>query len=221
MLKRWLAGTGITAYLGALLFGIVAHATNFHESDHPSMYFLVWDMFCGWSAYETRSHIVGQGVSGKYYELSPGPWGDYHPYGNISRQNYDSFNIHPATIALNCLKHTDHEPMSRLFVVEEAWAKKFNLPDSVWIQRYDEPKEPFNYYRVRTVMSPEGKTLRNQGSWLAYQHNLTITDNPRLLAESRRSQPMFHVRPTQDSSDVAPEQIATDSNSPVAAPFGN
>lgn len=219
--RRWLAALGITAYLSALLFGVVAHATHFHEGSHPSMYFLVWDMFCGWAAYETRTHIIGQGVSGSYYELSPGPWSDYQPYGDISRQHYDSFNAYPQVIALNCLKHTQHEPMSRLFVVEECWAKKYNLPDGVWERRYSEAKEPFSYYRLRTVMSPEGQILKTSSPWISYQTNLTISDNPRLLAESRRSQPMFHLRPraTNELEDLSAPQIDT-SNS-VSAPLGN
>jgi hypothetical protein len=208
MVKRWLTGLGITAYLGALLFGVVAHAANFHDGSHPSMYFLVWDMFCGWSAYETRTHVVGQGVSGKFYELAPGPWGDYRPYSNISRQHYDSFNLHQGTLALNCLKHTEHEPMTRLYVVEEVWAKKYNLPESIWKQRYPESKEPYSYFRVLTVMTPEGQVTRSFGSWLAYQTNLTITDNPRLTAEANRSQPMFLVQPQSDSKRSLPDPLA-------------
>lgn len=219
MVKRWLAGLGITAYLGTLLFGIVSHAANFQDGSHPSMYFIVWDMFCGWSAYESRTHIVGQGISGKYYELSPGPWSDYHPYGDISRQNYDSFNLHPHTIALNCLKHTEHEPMTRLYVIEEAWAKKFNLPESVWQQRYAEPKEPFSYFRLRTVMTPEGRVTRSAVPWLSYQTNLTITDNPRLMAESQRG-PMFMVRPISQR-DYEPQDAAPESEGSSRAPLGN
>ena len=40
MIKRWLTGFGITAYLGTLLFGIVSHAANYQDGSHPSMYFL-------------------------------------------------------------------------------------------------------------------------------------------------------------------------------------
>jgi hypothetical protein len=219
MFKRWLAGIGITTYLGTLLFGIVSHAANFQDGAHPSMYFIVWDMFCGWSAYETRTHIIGQGISGQYYELAPGPWSDYHPYGDISRQHYDSFNLHPQAIAINSLKHTDHELMTRLYVIEEAWAKKYNLPDSLWRQRYSEPKEPFSYFRVRTVMTPEGQPLRGATSWLSYQTDLTISDNPRLMAQSQRG-PMFMVRPTtQGDQDLS--ESATPPVDSGRAPLGN
>ena len=199
-IRRWLASLGITAYLTALLYGIVSHAASYNESAHPSMYFIVWDMFCGWSAYENRTHIIGQGVSGKYYELSPGPWSDYHPFGDISRQNYDSFNNHPDVIALNCLRHTQHEPMTRLYVIEENWAKKYNLPESVWQRMYNEPKEPYSYFRVRKVMNPNGAVVFNTGPWLSYQTNLTITDNPRLMAVARKSVPMLSVNLSRDNA---------------------
>ena len=222
MVRRWLASLGIAAYLSALLFGIVAHATNFHEGSHPSMYFIVWDMFCGWAAFESRTHIVGQGLSGTYYELAPGPWADYHPYGDISRQHYDSFNAYPVAMALNALKHSQHEPMTRLYVVEECWAKKYNLPDAIWQRRYSEPKQPLSYFRLRTVMTPDGQIVRNSSPWLTYQTNLTITDNPRLLAAARSGQPMFAIRPMQ-ASGLSPEpmDVVTESPEPVAAPLGN
>ena len=199
MVRRWLTKLGISAYLAVLLFGVIAHGANYHEGAHPSMYFIVWDMFCGWAAYENRTHIVGQGESGKFYELAPGPWGDYHPYGNISRQHYDSFNSFPKVLALNTLKHTQHEPMTRLYAVEECWAKKYNLPVSLWKQRYAEPKEPYSYFHMRTAMTPEGQITDNVVPWLSYQTSFTISDNPRLDRESQKSAPMFMVRPTSET----------------------
>lgn len=221
MVKRWIASLGIAAYLSALSFGVFAHGTHFHQGSHPSMYFVVWDMFCGWAAFETRTHIIGQGVSGKYYNLSPGPWADYHPYGTISRQHYDTFNSYPDVIARNCLKHTKHEQMARLYVVEECWAKKYNLPEPIWQRRYNETKEPFSYFRLRTVMTPDCKIQKSMSSWLTYQTNLSLTDNPRLVAEARRSQPMFHIkpRPVNEFDETTAPQIVEAPG--LTAPLGN
>ena len=221
MVRKWLTKLGITAYLATLLFGVIAHGANYHEGAHPSMYFIVWDMFCGWAAYENRTHIVGQGESGKFYELAPGPWGDYHPYGDISRQNYDSFNSYPHILAMNTLKHTQHEPMTRLYVVEECWAKKYNLPEHVWKRRYSEDKLPFSYFRLRTEMTGDGKIIRSATPWLTFQTNLTITDNPRLIAQVNKGQPMFAIQ-SMRSSDPVPETIdAAQAPSAVPAPLGN
>jgi hypothetical protein len=104
------------------------------------MYYFVWDMFCGWSAYDSRMHIVAEGESQTFYRLTPAPWGEFQPFGSLGREHYDSFNGHGVNIGMNVLKHTQHEPMVRLFVIEESWAKKYNLPDAVWKTRYDGSK---------------------------------------------------------------------------------
>ena len=88
-MKRWMTHLGIGAYLMALAFGFVTHAVDFGTGCHPIMYFLIWDMFCGWSSYEGRMHVISEGESGKFYELAPGPWGEFHPYGFIDRHHYD------------------------------------------------------------------------------------------------------------------------------------
>ena len=63
-MKRWFTSLGIAAYLTALAVGFVSHAVDYGTDCHPIMYFLVWDMFCGWSAYEGRLHLIGEGESG-------------------------------------------------------------------------------------------------------------------------------------------------------------
>ncbi len=128
-MKRWLTHLTIVGYLTALGWGIVAHSLNFGTHIHPSMYFVVWDMFCGWAAYDTRNQVIVEGESGKFYEVLPAPWGEIHPYGDLGRRHYDPYQTFCMSMAQNVLKHTDHEPIARIFVLEEAWAKKFNLPD--------------------------------------------------------------------------------------------
>ena len=131
-IKLWAVSMVIVSYLGSLGYGIVCHTLNFNTASHPAMYFVVWDMFCGWSAYANRLHIIGEGEDGKYYELAPGPWTKFTPFGDLTRHHYDPFLNHSSDIVRNCLKHTRAKPMRRLLVIEEYWAKKYNLPDSVW-----------------------------------------------------------------------------------------
>ena len=63
LLKRGLSYLTITSYVGILLFGIFCHTFSFRTGSHPGMYYIVWDMFCGWSAYSIRTHIIGEGIS--------------------------------------------------------------------------------------------------------------------------------------------------------------
>jgi len=184
-MKRLLASVVIAAYLGSLGYGIVCHTLNFNTASHPAMYFVVWDMFCGWSAYANRLHIIGEGESGRYYRLAPGPWDDFHPYGNLSRHEYDAFLSHAGRLSVNCLKQTRHEPMRRVFVVEESWAKKYNLPDDIWSQFFDEPKQRHSYFRIRRVMAPCGRITGVQSAWIAKQQLLVVSARSMQPARTR------------------------------------
>jgi hypothetical protein len=213
-MKRWLVISTIGCYLSILCFGVVSHAVNYKKTAHPAMYFIVWDMFCGWSAYEDRIHIIGEGESGKYYQLSPGPWGEFKPFGDLGRQHYDPFASHAMTIAANTLRYSKHEQIDRVYVVQEVWAKKFNLPDRLWAERYPEPKERYSYFHLRKVFDGGGQLVRSNQSWFDYQTNICVSDNPRLFRDAYKGKPFFHLNPlnrgrTDKAADVS--AVATDS----------
>jgi hypothetical protein len=192
-MKRWLTHLVITAYLGALCFGILAHTVSYKNGAHPVMYFLVWDMFCGWASHESRLQVVGEGESGKYYELAPGPWGEIQPYGNIGRRHYDTFCMFTPKMAFNSLKNTRHEPIKRIYVVEECWAKKYNLPDDIWARRHTEEKVPHHYFHLRLALDGDGHVLQQNDYWLNYQSALCVSNNPRLMADARKGRPFYNV----------------------------
>ena len=222
-MKRWFAVTFITAYLGSLSYGILCHTLGVGVASHPVMYFLVWDMFCGWAAYQNLNHIIAEGESGTLYEASPGPWGDIYPYGSkVGRQHYDSFVNHGHALALNVLRHTDHEPITRIFVIEELYAKKYDLPDAVWKRRYSGTKDKFSYFRVRREYCGEGRLTLSHASWFDQQYMLTLIDNPRLEREARNSQSFFMVdRAATSRSGVMSALAPTTEIAPVSAPLGN
>ncbi len=208
-MKRWLAIGTITVYLGALLLGVASHALNFKAGSHPAMYFVVWDMFCGWSGYESRLHIVGEGESGRFYQLAPGPWGDFHPFGDMSRHSYDPPALHAAAVGMSTLRNTEHEPMQRLYVVEEMWAKKFNLPDGLWAKRYVEPKVPYSYYHLRQILDADGRLVGQNAGWFDAQAQACLADNPRLLRDSHLGKPFYHVSPMQRSTESGVPETAS------------
>jgi hypothetical protein len=187
--KRWRSLVCISTYLTALLFGIVAHAFDVQQGFHPMMYFLVWDMFCGWSGYEGRVQIVGEGESGKFYELAPAPWGEFDPYGYLARQHYDPDCKQGERLAQMTLKHTKHEPMVRLFIIEQEYPKKFNLPDAQYEAYYGKKKDYYTYCHTRFVVTPTGEVMKSLPTWFQYQSEMGQRDNPRLLSDARRSQP--------------------------------
>lgn len=201
-MKRLLAVGTIVVYLSVLAMGLGSHALNYKTGAHPTMYFIVWDMFCGWSAYEDRTHIIGQGESGKYYDLAPAPWGDYRPFGDVARHHYDPFSMHMGTLALNTLRHTEHEPIQQIFVVQETWAKKFNLPDELWAERYPEPKDKHSYFHIRKILGPDGLVQAQNLAWFDHQSKMCLSDNPRLQADSARGRPFLEMQSHMQVSDT-------------------
>ena len=199
-MKRLAAIVFICAYLGALTWGTVAHAIKYKVGSHPAMYFVVWDMFCGWSAYSNRLQVIAEGESGKFYEVSPPPWGELNPFGHIERRHYDISDLLMTRMIANNLKHTSHEPISNVYVVEELWPKKFNLPDHVWEANFNEPKDMQKYYNIRGMFAADGTKTRCLRPWLQVQLVRSISNNPRLRKQAANSQPFFTVTPNMRSA---------------------
>lgn len=209
-MQRWLTHLFIAGYVSALGFGLFSHAFSFLKGAHPAMYFVVWDMYCGWSAYENRLHIIGEGASGKYYELAPGPWGDFTPYASCGRQHYDTHAQFAYRLATNTIAHTRHEPISRIMVVEEAWPKKYNLPDALWKLQETGPKVPHSYYHLRAVYAPDGRCVQRANSFLEHQYELAVANNPRLRNDMRKGHTFFATNPA-DRAPLGIQQVGYES----------
>lgn len=194
-MKRWLTNLIIGTYLTALGIGIVSHTMRFGDASHPVMYYVVWDMFCGWASHEIRYHVIGEGESGTCYELAPGPWTHFMPYGDLDRMHYDVLGNSQHRMALNALKHTDHEPIHRIIMLEEVWPKKYNLSDRVWNLRFDEPKDKLSYFWQRAEMDENGRVISVVSDYLAYLHQKAIAANPRLIQEMHQGKEHYVIDP--------------------------
>ncbi|QDT38282.1 hypothetical protein [Stratiformator vulcanicus] len=190
-MKRWLASLFIGGYLSALGVGLVSHTMEWGTGRHPAMYYIVWDMFCGWTSWDVRLEVIGEGVSGKYYSLAPGPWGGINTHGRLDRRDYDVGGLACCRIALNTLKHTSHEEIARIFVVERAWNKKYNIPDHLWEERFEEPRDPHYYHKIYHVISGEGVLLSSQPNWLTHYTSVAQNADPRLQSQMRTRQPFY------------------------------
>jgi len=194
-MRRWISHLVIIGYLGALASGIAVQAMKFNHAANPLAYYFVWDMFCGWAAFECRYHLVAEGESGTYYWLSPSPWGEFHPYGDLARNHYDYYGFGLRRMAMNAVNHTDHEPLERILIVEECWPKKYNLPDHLWDLRFAEPKNQMSYFLLRNEFDGEGNHRSSQPDFLEQLFTNSIYLNPRLKEESMRGRPMFMLNP--------------------------
>lgn len=201
-MKRWFTNLIIGTYLSALAIGIVAHTLNFGSSSHPVMYYFVWDMFCGWSSHEIRYHVIGEGESGQFYEVAPGPWMHFMPYGDLDRLHYDALGNSHRKMALNTLKRTDHEPMRRIIMIEEVWPKKYNLSDRIWAMRFDEPKDKLSYFWQVAEMTEEGRVMSAVPNYITYLHSKSIADNPRLVADTHKNRPQYVIDPKHRMNDA-------------------
>ncbi len=195
MVKKWAAAAFITLYLGALGFGIVSHTFQYLTASHPAMYFIVWDMFCGWSAHDSHVHVIAEGESGDFYRLTPAPWGSFVPFSTKQRRNYDSKFRYVGKIGANVLRNTAHEEMLRILVVEESWPKQFNIPDHVWNENYNEPKDVYKYHRTIAELTPDGQLTNRSPSWLEHQFAWITIENPRLRGDSRKGGSPYVVSP--------------------------
>ena len=79
-------------------------------------------------------------------------------------------------------------------MIEESWAKKYNLPDHLWNEHFDEPKDPYRYYHLMHSFSIDGALLESNGTWLSRQHALSVTNNPRLAQDVRKGKPIYAYR---------------------------
>lgn len=200
-MKRWFSNLVIGTYVSALAIGIFAHTLNCGSSSHPIMYYFVWDMFCGWSSHEIRYHVIGEGESGTYYEVAPGPWTHFMPYGDLDRLHYDALGNAHRKMALNSLKRTDHEPMRRIIMVEEVWPKKYNLSDRIWAMRFDEPKDKLSYFWQVAEMTEEGRVMSAVPNYMTYLHSKSIADNPRLVMDTKSNRPQYVIEPRYRMND--------------------
>jgi len=188
-MKRWIVNSAICGYLSLLVWGFLCTACQVQLFSVP-MYFFIFNMYSGWSGYDCRMQILGEGQSGRFYVLSPGPWGEFNPYSSrLSRQCYDQEFEYGSILARPGLAHTKHEPILRLFVVEQEYPKKFNLPDAQFEAYYRKPKPQRIYSHLRMVLSPEGEILAQSPTWLRYQDNISVIDNPRLAADAKHNRP--------------------------------
>jgi len=204
VIRRAPAIAFIALYLGILGYGIVAHMFSMGTGSHVGMYYIVWDMFCGWSGFEQRHHLIAEGESGQFYDITTGPWGDVRPYGPLERLHYDTYAMHTPRIAQNILKQTAHEPITKVYMIEEYWAKKYNLPDAYWAATHQEPKDPKRYYSTRMTLTNDCQKWVTYPTWLHKQQYVFYMDNPKLQMLAKNSRQFLQPNSVYQANQFVP-----------------
>lgn len=147
----------IVLYLGLHAGFFLGHMLDLTSARGLS-YFFTWDMYGGHSPWETRVHVVAEGHQGALYRVLPGPWAPFQPHGDAFRHDrdwhWDWRQGNLKNTAESILERTDHEPIAAVYVVEERWLSKYNLPDDLWSRHYGVEKPQGRYFRVREVFAP-------------------------------------------------------------------
>lgn len=180
----------ISSYVSFLSWGIVAHALKVGICGNTLSYFAVWDMFCGWSAWDERTHIIAEGASGRFYDVRE-PWGEFQPFGHVARIHYDHTNHMLSRHIHNVLKHTQHEEIDRVYVVQEVWPKQYNLPPELYARYFEQESDKHPYFHLRAVCSDRGRPIQVFPSWFSQQTLNSLYDNPRLAQQSRRANSLY------------------------------
>lgn len=208
-MPRWMKNLIIAVYLGSCVYGLTIHTLKIAHFRTLADYFLVWDMYCGWNAFESRAVLLAEGESGQFYDVSP-PWKPMTPYGSARRQDYDYSGIYGGRIALNTLQHTQHEPIRQIYLIEQIWSKKFNLPQAIWQKRFDEPRQPNVYYYTRTLFEPDGEVATLHYDWKSHLTYHSIIDNPALRATVAKTQPVWLRNTGSRESGQKIQQVSFD-----------
>lgn len=182
--RRFSISLGIAGYLAVLIYGVLLHTFDLPGKVSVPGYLVVWDMYCGWCGYERRVHFVAEGESGTYYDASQIPGAVITPHGQTPRHNFDFQNTFSGKLAQSVLARTEHEPIQRIFVVEQHWPKRFNLPES--LRGSTGPSERQVYWHTQAIYNANGEALRVHPDWLALQNDRAIYDNPKLKMAAQR-----------------------------------
>ena len=188
--KIWLTTGFIALYVCFLSWGTLAHTLKVGGSLSAINYFVVWDMFCGWSAWDSRTHVIAEGASGQFYDVKE-PWGEFHPFGSIARIQYDSSNDLLAGHINNVLRHTQHETIDRVFVVEEAWPKQYNLPPNLFAHYFNRSNDKLSYFHLRAVCKSDGTPLTKFPSWHDQQMLTSLYEIPRLQRQASQATSLY------------------------------
>ncbi len=211
-LKRWASVLFVICYLCALAWGTGAHALKFGLTGNTLSYFFVWDMFCGWHAYDNRTHIIAEDANGTFYEVRE-PWGAFTPFGNVDRINYDVSNHLVARHINNVISHTSHPDFDRVYIVQEIWPKQFNVPSNLWSYNFSEPMEKVSYFHLRSICTANGNSIETYPDWFNRQTLMTISDNPRLQQAAREATPYYNTYFNPVANNLQNRfQVTSDSN---------
>ncbi|MCA9070185.1 MAG: hypothetical protein KDA84_14730 [Planctomycetaceae bacterium] len=126
-------------------------------------YFWTWDMFPNYPSFSARRFALGQTRSGRFVRVFPTEQVRFRRGGN---GNFTRFDLPRKDAALriavaNTLElyppETARDPITYVFLVEEYWPVRFNLPDDLYQDAYGDENPNRHSWRILD----EGRVERN------------------------------------------------------------
>ena len=186
----------IAGYLGSLAIGLALHAWQLPGHNTLPGYFVVWDMFCNWTGYENRVRFIGEGESGRHYDLLAADIHSPRLHGSEHRAHYDYSGRHTPLVASRVAERSRHEPLTRIFVMEESWSKQFNLSPRLYEQTHGcRQPDRVVHRHLRGILAPNGRVLQTQASWFVCQQQEAMLANPALQGDAYRGRNLYTANP--------------------------
>lgn len=109
---------------------------------NPWVYFFTWDMYPFYRTVSSRPLAIGRTRSGEYRELLPSPmqqfrWG---ADGTATRTDLDHGFVHTRSSVERILESSTvsrDDSIVHVYLIEEYWPVRFNLPDDVYSRTID------------------------------------------------------------------------------------
>ena len=100
--------------------------------------------------------------------------------------------------------HTQHEPIERVFAVQEVWPKQYNLPPELYQEYFARENDKLPYFHVRAICSENGSPLQVYPSWFDQQSLKTVYDNPRLQKQAHQATSLYSTLYTPRANQSVP-----------------
>lgn len=152
-LRRAAACVAIAAYLGTTAFYLARHALG-KPSPTPLGYCFTWDMFPWHYSESCRRVALGQRRSGEYVQLVPCGLQQFRGgvHGGLTRVDLDRRGGWFRPTVEQTLRLTGagggSDPVTQVWLCEEYWPVKFNLPPEVYVEQTGRPRPERRYWRV-------------------------------------------------------------------------
>jgi hypothetical protein len=164
-LRRLPALLVIAAYLGASGWYFYRHALG-DAAAEPAAYLFTWDMFPNYPSWSARRIAVAQTRSGRYLRILPSRGQQFRRGRDGEHSRFDlprSDAAFQQAVDRTLRTHwpiDPADPVVYVFLLEQYWPVRFNLPDDLYESVYGEPNPRRRSWRIiaESPVSEGGRT---------------------------------------------------------------